>query len=710
MRNIIRVFKTDIKRISRNVVAVVMLTGLAVVPCLYAWFNILSNWDPYGSDATSNLSIAVFSEDKGKALMDFSVNVGDKLVSELHANDDIGWQFPASEEETMDGVDSGKYYAALIIPEDFTEDLMSFVNGKPESPAIQYYGNSKKNAIATKITSKVKTAIQRKINEAFLETITLYSTEAADSLLGNDGFASEIVDSLVSALDNMDKRLSTYLSVIDSIMLVNDSASGLLQTADAVVPEMGSVISAGTDTVQILKGSTDAGNNTAAAAIQITDASLSALIANMDMLYAQAGLISSGVDVSTITGTMNELLSSHAFQAVQDVLDLLEDTPVALTEAYQKAVTAFNNLIDRINLISQTAEAAKADAASLSAALQGDIAWCRSSIADLQYQFDSTLAPALTQMITDAASALEAAGKLLGKADTDFTDLTKTLEDYEKTLDEGTAALSDTKTAVEQTREDLDRLKTKLEGLNSSEGYKQLMALLDENSLTLADFMSSPVTINEVEFYKVDTFGSEMSPFYTILAIWAGSLLMIALVKVKVADDETNSDIRPWQRFFGRYLLFFLIGQIQALITVLGDLFFIRIDCAHPVLFVLTGLIASFVFTLLMYSLTVAFRAVGQALVVVILVIQVAGSGGTFPVEMLPEAYRMVYRFLPFNYAINAMRECTGGIYGSCYLEDIGKLLIFAAVAVVIGLVMMRPFEKLRMIIDRHKEESGVML
>ena len=168
MKNIISVFKADARRISKNVIALIIIIGVSVIPCLYAWFNILSNWDPYGADATSNLRIAVVSEDEGREFLDFSLNVGEKLIAELQANKDVGWAFPETEEAALEGVYSGEYYAAFVVPADFSEDMMSFLSGEPGTPEIAFYANAKKNAIATKITSKVKTTIQRKINEAFI--------------------------------------------------------------------------------------------------------------------------------------------------------------------------------------------------------------------------------------------------------------------------------------------------------------------------------------------------------------------------------------------------------------------------------------------------------------------------------------------------------------------------------------------------------------
>lgn len=172
MGNIIKIMLRDLKSISTNVVALVIIMGLCVIPSLYAWFNIHSNWDPYSEDATSNLKIAVFSKDEGVEIRNLSLAVGDSVVSALHDNHTIGWVFPEDERTAVNGVYSGEYYAALIIPQDFTKSIAQITEGNLTGGKILYYENDKKNAIATKITGKAKTAVETQVNTTVFATIT----------------------------------------------------------------------------------------------------------------------------------------------------------------------------------------------------------------------------------------------------------------------------------------------------------------------------------------------------------------------------------------------------------------------------------------------------------------------------------------------------------------------------------------------------------
>ena len=163
MRNIWKIFTTDIRRISNNVVAVVIIMGLSILPALYAWFNIFSNWDPYEPAATSQLKVAVASDDAGAEIMGLSLNVGDSVLEALGANTTIGWVFPGTTEEALEGVKNSDYYAALIIPENFTQEMLGFLDGEVDHPTIYYYENEKKNGIAPKITGKAKNAVQEQV-------------------------------------------------------------------------------------------------------------------------------------------------------------------------------------------------------------------------------------------------------------------------------------------------------------------------------------------------------------------------------------------------------------------------------------------------------------------------------------------------------------------------------------------------------------------
>lgn len=168
IKNTLHLFALDWRRIFKNPVATLLIIAVMIIPSLYAWFNIKALWDPY--ENTSQLPIAVYSADSGSEFQGKDIEIGDQVIDNLHKNDQLGWQFVSSEKALRDGVNSGKYYAGIVIPKDFSEDLLSFTSGEITKPKIEYYVNQKINAIAPKITDKGATSIQSTISDEFIDT------------------------------------------------------------------------------------------------------------------------------------------------------------------------------------------------------------------------------------------------------------------------------------------------------------------------------------------------------------------------------------------------------------------------------------------------------------------------------------------------------------------------------------------------------------
>ena len=591
MKNIITIFLSDCRRIGRNVVAIVVIMGLTILPSLYGWFNILSNWDPYGPEATSRIKVAIASDDKGFSLGDEQFCVGDSITEALKSNDTIGWVFADSSTEAVDGVYSGDYYAALIITENFTKDMISFMTDNVTNPEIIYYTNQKKNAIAPKITDKAKTAVRQQVNSTFVSKLTETLLKAAgtvenlnihDSEMSDENSGS-MLDLVVGRLEAVYVQLESYDTIISTLLGIIDTTQSTSEMAQNMSPDITDMFNKESDMLNNLQNMLDNG------------------------IMADANLF----------GQMS--LGIHRLQsAMRSVSSLYEQVGGNLTE--------FNSAIQQMG-----------------------------------------------------------------------------------------ANLSDTKAMITDLRESISKTVQELNAVKDSGEYHLLSAVLTLNAQDLGEFVAAPVSMDSVDLYPIDNYGSAMSAFYTVLALWVGALILVAIIHVKVQSIEPSygvelSEIKPYQAFFGRYLTFFIVGQMQALLAVLGNILFINIQCKSVFKFWLAASITSFTFTLICYSLTVAFENVGEALAVVIMVIQVAGAGGTFPIQVLPKVYQAIYHFLPFTHAMEALRECVGGFYSNYYYACLGKLLVYVLISLFIGLVIAIPCKKLNRMIEKSKERSGVMI
>ena len=311
---------------------------------------------------------------------------------------------------------------------------------------------------------------------------------------------------------------------------------------------------------------------------------------------------------------------------------------------------------------------------------------CSQAITNMQEMYTTSLVPQLDNVIDSMSQMLNNVSDILTRLDDTLGDMSSVFSGIETTATGANDSLEQIQTVIDGVSEKLTKLLDRLNSVEDDEKVQAFMEFMKGDPEGYGEFFSQPVLVTTEEVYPIPNYGSAMTPFYTILAIWVGGTILVALIKVK-AEPKNLKNVKSYQLFFGRYLLFFVMGQLQALIIVLGDIYILHCQILYPGWFWLVASLASVTFTLLIYSLALSFGDVGKALAVVIMVIQIAGSGGTFPIELLPAVYRNIYIFFPFPYAINAMRETIGGMYGSDYMKNLAELMIFAVVGLLIGLV-----------------------
>ena len=715
-------------------VAVVIVIGLSIIPSLYAWFNILSNWDPYGPESTSNLKIAVYSADEGIDMGGLPLNIGDSVIDALKANQTMGWQFTDTMDEATDGVYSSEYYAALIIPEDFSEKMISFLNGEVQNPQIIYYENEKKNAIAPKITSYAISSVHEQVNVTFVSTLADVMIKVNDVMVENGMDSGSMINLFLTQLNDLSGDLDGYIALLNSFVSITNSASSLIDTTQVMLPNLNTMVDDGSNTVNTMQGALNSGSLNASALAEVISANLNTAADSLDNINT---LIQNALDLLDFFGVfffccflcfffllflINQLfdLSSGGLQSAINMMPLIRqlfENSVADwkdDESVSGQIAEIEAQLDKIeadlNSVQNNVTDLNTAKDTLNTEISTEITTCKTKIKALKDTFDYSVKGQLETTIQSMQGSLNQTQAILNGVDGDFDEVSEVLDAYSETLDKGNESLSDSLAAAQEMKTCLDSVITSLSALEISDQYQALMKILETDPTLLGDFLSSPVNMETKEIYPISNYGSAMSPFYTVLALWVGALILVAIIHVKVLPDEKIPDAKPYQKFFGRYITFFLIGQVQALITALGDLFYIKIQCHNPFLFWLACACCSFVFTLFMYALTVAFENVGEALAVVIMVIQVAGAGGSFPIEVLPAIYQRIYRFFPFPYGMDALRETIGGMYGMTYWKCLGILGIYIIISLLIGLVIAIPFRKLNMKIEHSKEKSDIML
>lgn len=726
MKNIWQIFKRDVLRIRRNVIAMIVIMGITVVPCLYAWFNIAGSWDPYSN--TGNLKVAVASVDDGYegSLIPIRLNLGDQVLSSLRENTQMDWVF-TSEENAVSGVQSGEYYAAIVIPKDFSSKMMSIFSEEIQKPKIIYYSNAKENAIAPKVTDKGASAIQKQINQTFIRTVSdtaLTAFQSVSNMAKATGSAS-IADNLSKNLNQIAGDLSSAGATMQSFSDLTSSAQQLLTATSDSLDQAKSQTSSGkkalNDTKKTfshldnaLDGATDSINSALSSGAGFYTQISNTLDTAFDTQSKDASAVAD--TLNTLAGKVDHVIS--AYTSLRDSISSIGTSHPELASLTEPIVAKLNSSIttqtdlrDKLNSTATSLKNSTTDLKTAKSELDTLVNQSAQDVKQVQANYESNLQDSLNSLsdsLSDAEGNLSDLMAQIGKSTDGVSSLAKSansdLTQIQSALNNSSSLLSDAAKKITDTTAKLDEMK-------QSGDYSELQTLLSDNKEALTSFLATPVSLKTHQVYKIDNYGSSMAPFYSTLSIWIGGIVLVAMLKVTVSKKclEGLHRVKTHQIYLGRYIIFLIVGLMQSTLIAAGDLWYLGIQCEHPFLFLLACWFSSIVYVNIIYTLTVSFGDIGKAASVVLLVMQVAGSGGTFPIEVAPKFFQMVYPLLPFVHSMAAMRETVGGMYGMTYWIELGKLGIFLILSLIVGLLLRKPIIRLNDAFTEKLEETKIM-
>ena len=732
MRNILAILKEDIKNIKGSVIGMIVIVGLVIVPVLYAWFNIAGSWDPYGN--TGNLKVAVANSDDGylSDLVPVKVNLGDSVTSALRANDALDWQF-VEEDDALEGVKSGDYYAAVVIPKDFSRDMMTIFSTEVKHSQIIYYENQKANAIAPRVTDKGASTIRQQVDETFTKTIGDVGLAATSSLLefADSDEVANFVGNLSSALGGGVESLRDASQNAGSFAGLLGSASDLVGSAGGLLGKAGGV---STDAQKLLKdaqgglndlhdslgGATGAIN----AAIKDTSASFDDVSGAIDKAFASATTHSKDTQeqIRAVAGKVGERAqgiedTAAQVEALKDKVpdNILKPTIVGQLDAIVTRLNALatqqRQLEAKINGAADDLAKGTSDATATHQNLKKIVADARASVSTLKSDYENNLKSQAAGLAGTVDSIADASRGISGDLSKTVGSLSGASQSLAADLKNVGGVLGKTAGVLGGAADDLQGFKDELDQAVSSGDLEKIRSLIGDDPAALADALASPVALDRKPVYHIKNYGSAMAPFYTILSLWVGGIVLAAMMKTAV-DDRMRArltNVRPYQLYLGRFALFAGLSFLQSSLVCLGDVLFFGIQCQSPFLFVLAGWVAGFVFCNIIYTLTVSFGDIGKAVAVVLLVMQVAGSGGTFPIEMTADFFQAVYPFLPFTHGINAMHAAMAGAYGLEYWHELGLLASYLIPSLALGLVFRTPVIKANNWVIEKLEETKLM-
>lgn len=720
----------------------ILILGLAVLPSLYAWFNIKASWDPYSQ--TDQLPVAVVNEDQGAVVRDKDIDVGQELVDNLKDEESFDWQF-TDRDEAMDKLEYGDYYAVIVIPDTFSEHLGTVVEGNPEKSEVQYYVNEKINAIAPKITEKGATVLVDQITSQFISEV--------------NGTVAELFNDLGLELENDlpdIKRFEEYIFKLEENLpeiyqLISDAyddsqdASSVINNVQGLIPQAEQAAGEGLSTIdETTAFIDDAEQRLNELSPQVKDDLNAAQQTAEDVNAFLKEARSVDVNVESI-GEIRNQINSRTSQSLEEIA-AVEELLQQVKEQQQTSQANEENQEDNgeegneentpqpsPQIPEETIDQAIADVQAIEDALtaiQEDSSQIGDRLSEAQENIDQTLSsleeksgetadqidaflkeyneniePQVLAEIDKAQSTLANARSILVDVQSTVPEVERILNSTEGNIAEGQDILEYMMNEYPYVNQKVNEMADRIRDIQGETDINEIIELLKNDPSAEENFFEEPVTLSKNALFPIENYGTGMTPFYTVLSLWVGALLLVSLLST---DPVNLQEYRSYEQYFGKLATFVSIGFLQTLVVTLGNVFLLDIGVAEVVPFVLFGLLISFVFMTLVFTLVSVLGDVGKAGAIVMLVLQIAGSGGTYPVALLPEFFQTIHPFLPFSYAIDLMREAVGGIVPARVKTDLLFLGIFGGIFLLIGIFLKGPLHNRTRQVKAKSRESGL--
>ena len=708
MRNSLRIFRDDLHSIRKNIIALVIIGGLTFLPSLYAWLNISASWDPYSQ--TDQLPVGLVNEDEGVILRDEEVDVGGELVDTLKGNDSLDWHF-IDRKEASEQLEKGKLFAYIVIPKNFSEKLGTVVDAHPEKAEVEYYVNEKINAIAPKITEKGASVIVDNISRNFIDEVNKIIFEVFNEV------GLELEEDLPDIrkfeeyVFDLEESLPEIYEVLEESLSDAQRAQEIVSKGEDELGEAGKIVASGMNTVdQAIAYMDDAESRIHQLGPKVNENIDRVEEALEDVVGVLGDIESIDLDplaeLKDVEKLQEQIEESIAYidtiiDALQSVVDELEDSDLPNEEQIEQLEQTIAGLeeikevlessLDSTEKVLDLIEEYEADIESILEELKDISSSVDIDLGEFKQKYQNEIEPALLSELQRARQILVEAKAVLQNVEGAIPEIEQMLERTGDTLSRGEGVIEDVLEEYPYVNDKVTELANRIRDVQEEVDIYHIIELLKEDPDTDKSFFTEPVILHENTVFPIENYGSGMTPFYTVLSLWVGGLLLISILSTNVLQVD---QFHAREIYFGKWFLFILIGIGQTFIVTMGDLHILGVEIANPVWFVLFGFIVSLTFMTIIYSFVSIFGDVGKALAIIMLVLQIAGSGGTYPVVLLPKFFQMISPFLPFTYAVGLMREAVGGIVWTNALFDMFMLLVFVLIALIAGSFLKEPINR----------------
>ena len=716
MKQIFEIFKSDIKEIFRKVNTWIIIIGLIFLPSMYAWPNILSSWDPYSH--TNNIKVAVISEDEGATVEGKNVNLGESLITNLKGNKNLDWQFVSSKQQAENGVKIGDFYASIVIPKSFSSDITSITRGELKKATIEYTVNEKINAISPKITNSGASALANTIGKNFVEVANGVIFEK----LHEAGVKFEenlpAIEQVKEKINHLNDNFTNYENSLNELIGKVDRGYNVLNTIQGTLPE---IDRAATNSIMLANKT----NVTIKNIENFNEIMLKNINTQLDKVIEISGevvkvaeLIQKKPTNPEETKAKMKALDSR-FEAAEKRLDIAKDifeylNSLSDQNLFQKQLTKINTMesdITKLRSLNKKIYSNIDNYDAISTKVKADFLTISKRVnynsIDFKKKLNTEVAPLIKRVLTSADTKIRNVSSVISRAQAQIPTINAKISEAEVKIQTVQGKLLKLQGEMPEIKEKVQKLTGIVNKADGEIDTNALFNLLKVDYKQQAEFFANPVQLKENQLYHIKNYGSAMTPFYTVLSIWVGALLMSSLLTTKVEDEENK--YKPYQKYFGRGLLFMIISLLQTLIITLGDMYLLGTQANSPYRFVIYALLISLLFSAIIYTTVCLLGNVGKAVCIILLVLQIGSSGGTFPIQMTSRFFQILYPKVPFTYSIGLLREAVGGVYIPAVNRDMKILLTYLVITLVGGAILVS-LKARSAKLSRERERSKLFL
>ena len=664
-----KMLRAEWKHLFSNKILLISMAVISFIPILYSGFFLGSIWDPYGQ--TKNLPVAFVNEDKGASLNGKSLNVGESVEKKLKDNHDLGWEF-VSKQQADEGVNSGHFYAVVTIPSDFSQKAASITESEPQQAVINFTTTPAKNYIGSLVSNqaaaKVKSSVSEQITQAYAKGIL----ENLDKLgIGLDTAANG-ASTLHDGLGRLQSGAQTYVGGVKQLAINQQSlAGGLAQLSD------------GSRKLQAGLGQLSNNLPTESQLSQLSDG-MKQLQSGINQLNASVSnpspaLVAQQNKVKTDAQTLAQTMQASA-------PDLLAAGGTLQTLGTQAAASGSNSTTISLPQISNISRAFTKT--------QTIITQTTTLLGDLQV-LTQQLSAQQTQLQAGVSALNNGVNQLTPNAITAFNGY-NSVRFANNQLLAGSASLTNGLNEAKSGSQKLANGASLLESRSGAliDGTSQLASGADTLANKLADAsnrikiqptgattqqqIANPVKSEMAEKGNVPNYGYALSPYVLSLSLFVGAIVLNVIYPIRKTFSEQESAIRWW---LSKASVAGVAAFMQATILMLVMVFFLGLTPEHPAHFIGAIYLTSFAYMSIVSLLVIVLDNPGRFLAMVLLVLQLGSSEGTFPIQTANGFFQAINPLVPMTYSIRTLRQAISGgldnaFYGGSMWVLVGFLLM----------------------------------